>query len=81
MLKIGATRLLDRLGGNTKLKPEVEAQAAQFADFLWLKLSNADQPTFSEGLPVPPTKEQRELLETRAAWASSGRTASRKESK
>jgi hypothetical protein len=81
MLKIGAVKLIDRLGGNTKLKPEVAEQAAQFADFLWLKMSNADQLTASEGVPVSQTNEQRKLLETRAAWAPTASQTSRKDAK
>jgi hypothetical protein len=69
MLMVGAKELLaqfndrDTNDHGTKLDKKDIEQAENFAKYLWLKLKNAQEPTFSEGARGLITDEQRELLE------------------
>jgi hypothetical protein len=63
MLTVGVPALLDHLGSAAKLEDQEKAQAKNFAEYLWLRLSNAHVPAFDSSTPIPPTDEQRDLLE------------------
>jgi hypothetical protein len=71
MLTVGAAALLDHFGPADKLDEQAKAQAKNFAEYLWLRLSNAHVPAFDSSTPIPPTDEQRDLLEIQSILLSS----------
>jgi hypothetical protein len=82
MLKASVSGLLDEMGGAASLGGEDQQQARTFADYLLVKMANAEERSFHEGVPTPLSREQRELLEIRqvlgdwvSAWRSSKRNA------
>ena len=65
MLKASGSSLLAEMGAADELSDEAKQQAKMFADYLRLKMMNAEERTFNEGVPTPLSLEQRELLEIR----------------
>jgi hypothetical protein len=57
-LKEGLGVLLDRLGATAALNESDLEQAINFAEHLWLKLANAREQSFREGVADPLTPEQ-----------------------
>lgn len=64
-LKVGVGQVLDHIGAAAELGPDDQEQARNFAEYLWLKMMNADQRTNQDGKPNPLTPEQSVLLEIR----------------
>jgi len=76
MLKASVGNLLDAMGGTVELTDEAKREAEMFADYLQLKMANAEERTFNEGLAAPLSQEQREFLEIRevlSEWIGSRR--------
>ncbi|HVW54131.1 MAG TPA: hypothetical protein VHC00_00485 [Rhizobiaceae bacterium] len=59
----GTARMLERLNG--KGLSETNHPAATIADYWWLRLNNAQERTYENGVPIPMTPEQRALAEIR----------------
>lgn len=64
-LKAAAAYLIDRVYGKTK-REGPSGQAEMRAEGLWLRLFNAEERTYKNGVPIPMTSEQRALAEIRS---------------
>jgi hypothetical protein len=70
VLKVGVARLLDHIEAVGGLDASA-IPAEMIADYWWLRMTNAREPAFERGVPVPPTAEQRALMEIRLVLAPS----------
>ena len=63
-LKVGVGRLIERIVATGNLSPSAEP-GAMIADYWWLRMMNAREPTVEDGVSTPATVEQKALMEIR----------------
>lgn len=67
-LKAAVSQLIDRMYGSPK-PGSPNGQSEMMAELWWLRLNNAQERTYKNGVPVPMTSEQRALVEIRSDLA------------